>query len=270
MQDLGAVLLEQRAASADVKFIVGSGGLTLLAHKCVLVARSPVLATELSGDFRAAQEQSISVPHVEPSCFEVFLRFIYIGKAQGLPDISCEMAVEVAVLADLYGLVDYTSSIVELLRRKCIWGTNVGLALALAFRIPATAECHGPIMDVLGSKVSSKLDLNFDSELATLGDSGDGSTLSSLKLKAKLKLLNTVLRKVTDRFPLEIHGTASGHCLHPHSGNHIRKVDCKFTAKVGTEEKAVLERVNSEIAALLATWNELPEVVPASKRPRLS
>lgn len=99
-----ALLTEQLWMSAkntcltDVEFHVGqaSKSKTFAAHRSVLTARSPVLATLLEKDQKSS---SVALEDVQPAIFKHFLRFLYTGqlRASAVSNLS-----ELQALADRY------------------------------------------------------------------------------------------------------------------------------------------------------------------------
>lgn len=75
--DLSSLLVNQNLT--NVRFQVGDE--VIPAHRSVIAARSPVLATLLSAHFEDKERSkgAISIPSVQPDVFRALLRFLYSG-----------------------------------------------------------------------------------------------------------------------------------------------------------------------------------------------
>ena len=65
-------MLQSKVAS-DVQFCLGSSGQEVVAHKYMLISRSPVFYAMFCGSM-ADTSGVITVPDIEPGIFELFLR----------------------------------------------------------------------------------------------------------------------------------------------------------------------------------------------------
>jgi speckle-type POZ protein len=75
------------------------------AHRCVLVARSPVFEAELLGPMKKKPTQHINIEDIAPSIFEALLHFIYTDSLPVDSEASeNERMQHLLVVADRYGL----------------------------------------------------------------------------------------------------------------------------------------------------------------------
>jgi len=88
------------AEGADVKLVVEGEG-TIYAHKLVLMARSPVMATMFTGGFSEAAKgkQKMTVPDVDERTLAAFIEYLYTDHAP-LEEVDCE---DLIILANMYG-----------------------------------------------------------------------------------------------------------------------------------------------------------------------
>lgn len=134
---LGRLL--ETGEGADVTFEVD--GTTFMAHRCVLMARSPVLHAELSGLTRksAAATIVVRIEDMEAHDFEALLRYIY---TDSLPDMKQGEAA--AMLPDLVAAANRLQ--MERLRllceeKLCEFVNARTVAIILAFA--RDHHCHG-------------------------------------------------------------------------------------------------------------------------------
>ncbi|TVU42505.1 hypothetical protein EJB05_08916, partial [Eragrostis curvula] len=131
-----AILLEQKEG-ADVTFSVA--GETIMAHKTVLVMRSPVFKAELCGPMSHDRgKHPIVIEDMQPDVFRAFLYFIYTDSMKGGVDgdgdcnrQSCEMICHLLVAADRYD-VKRLKLICQSILCKNLHVRNVATTLALA------------------------------------------------------------------------------------------------------------------------------------------
>ncbi|TVU05008.1 hypothetical protein EJB05_48155, partial [Eragrostis curvula] len=98
-------LLFDCKVGADVAFIVK--GETILAHRVVLAARSPVFKAELFGYMADATSPSITLQDIEPATVKAMLWFMYtdeLPEDNELEDSSNEMMLHLLAAADRYAL----------------------------------------------------------------------------------------------------------------------------------------------------------------------
>ncbi|KAJ1262119.1 hypothetical protein BS78_09G083000 [Paspalum vaginatum] len=141
---LGGLL--EAGEGADVMFEVD--GKTFMAHRCVLMARSPVLHAELSGltteESAAAAHGSVAVVRIEDmeaQDFEALLRYIY---TDSLPDMKDEGGDAAAMLPDLVAAANrYQMERLRLLceDKLCQFVNVRTVAIILAFA--AEHHCQG-------------------------------------------------------------------------------------------------------------------------------
>eukprot|EP00746_Dinoflagellata_sp_MGD_P167195 gnl/MRDRNA2_/MRDRNA2_97633_c0_seq1.p1 gnl/MRDRNA2_/MRDRNA2_97633_c0~~gnl/MRDRNA2_/MRDRNA2_97633_c0_seq1.p1 ORF type:complete len:279 (+),score=52.18 gnl/MRDRNA2_/MRDRNA2_97633_c0_seq1:66-902(+) len=269
--NVGLLLFGQRKASdeggtADMLFEIGDENSVVWAHTLVICAVSPVLSAQLRGKFEEAQEKRIKLPDVELKCFEDFLRLVYMGEKMDFQDMHVDNILEVAILADRYGLSGFSSLLVDALDKKCMWGENVGWVLASAFRFPESSEIRSPLVEMALKKVPLSLsDINtFRQEM----DSLDQYTCSE-KLKSKLSILKKLQCNTLASMKDTVTGNVTVVC---HSTYHPpgRQFVAKGELPAHVEQKAILEHITTELGAILSAWDELPEVGLSSKRRRLS
>ncbi|XP_044431220.1 BTB/POZ and MATH domain-containing protein 1-like [Triticum aestivum] len=103
---LGELL--RSGTAADVEFIVS--GESLVAHKNILAARSPVLMSEFFGHMREASSRVVVIEDMEAAAFKAMLHFIYTDTVpaeldgHGEDEAATSMAQHLLVAADRYGL----------------------------------------------------------------------------------------------------------------------------------------------------------------------
>ncbi|XP_072980424.1 BTB/POZ and MATH domain-containing protein 3-like [Typha angustifolia] len=86
----------------DVAFQVG--GKLILAHRCILAARSPVFMAELFGSMKEGRIPRIEIDDIEAVVFEALLHFVYSDSLPQIENSSTTMAQHLLVAADRYGL----------------------------------------------------------------------------------------------------------------------------------------------------------------------
>lgn len=96
--------------SKDLEFLIGDakfgdvtmmvGGETVQAHKCILIARSPVFAAMFEHAMQESVENCVIIEDVEPTVFKALLRYIYTDKVTCLDT----KAHELYAAADKYGI----------------------------------------------------------------------------------------------------------------------------------------------------------------------
>ncbi|XP_061170988.1 BTB/POZ domain-containing protein 6-like [Saccostrea echinata] len=86
----------QHEIHCDVSFKVGKEEKLVRAHKYVLASRSPVFDALLYGDL--AESNEIKIPDIEPSAFNVLLRFLYCGDI----DLNQDTVIGALYAADKY------------------------------------------------------------------------------------------------------------------------------------------------------------------------
>ncbi|KAJ3677170.1 hypothetical protein LUZ60_002894 [Juncus effusus] len=97
-----AKLLESQEG-ADITFELNEE--TIVAHKYVLAARSPVFKAQFFGAMMKTESNHVKIEDVKPEVFRLMLHFIYTDMLPAQEaEISSEMAQHLLVVADRYGL----------------------------------------------------------------------------------------------------------------------------------------------------------------------
>ncbi|CAL4917832.1 unnamed protein product [Urochloa decumbens] len=134
-RDMGGVLATGEAA--DVAFEVD--GRTLMAHRCVLAARSPVFRAELAGAGSVAAARRIVIEDMEAQDFEALLRYMY---TDSLPEMergeAAAMLPDLAAAANRYGM-ERLRLLCEERLREFVDVRTVAVMLAFA----GEHRCHG-------------------------------------------------------------------------------------------------------------------------------
>ncbi|CAM0902587.1 unnamed protein product [Alopecurus aequalis] len=128
--DLERMLGDKRGA--DVRFRVG--GRKLRAHRSVLAARSPVFEAQLFGPMAEKDMRRVKVVDMEPSIFQMMLRYIYTDWLPPCEDeggYSTTSMQHLLVAADRYGLENLKQMCEEELSKR-IDVENVMFTYALA------------------------------------------------------------------------------------------------------------------------------------------
>ncbi|KAL6622788.1 hypothetical protein ACP70R_032667 [Stipagrostis hirtigluma subsp. patula] len=119
--------LHESQVGADVTFTVD--GESIMAHKNVLAARSPVFMAEFFGEMEEKASKCVQIKEMEAAVFKAMLGFIYTDKVPELDENSEEavaMAQHLIVAADRYRL-DRLKVICE---RRIAFSIEVGTAAA--------------------------------------------------------------------------------------------------------------------------------------------
>ncbi|RLN42028.1 BTB/POZ and MATH domain-containing protein 1-like [Panicum miliaceum] len=135
---LGRLLATGEAA--DVAFEVD--GKTFMAHRCVLMARSPVLRAQLSALPAAADGSTIAVriEDMEAQDFEALLRYMY---TDSLPEMG-EQGEAAAMLPDLVAAANrYGMERLRLLCEDRLRGLVDARTVAVILAFAAEHHCHG-------------------------------------------------------------------------------------------------------------------------------
>ncbi|GJN39067.1 hypothetical protein PR202_gb28161 [Eleusine coracana subsp. coracana] len=132
--DLGELLRCQKGA--DINFFLVSGGESVAAHRCVLVARSPVFAAELLGETtKEKTSQCIEIRDMEAEVFKAMLHFIYTDTSPELETKGTSIARRLLEAADRYGL--------ERLKGLCVEKLCTSISMDTVATTLALAEQHG-------------------------------------------------------------------------------------------------------------------------------
>lgn len=126
-KDLGELMRIQKGA--DITF--QASGESIAARRCVLVARSPVFATELLAS--ETESQCVEIKDMEAQVFKTMLRFIYTDTSPDLEEK--EMAPRLLEAADRFGL--------EKLKGICVEKVCTSISLNTVATALALAEQHG-------------------------------------------------------------------------------------------------------------------------------
>ncbi|KAL5016964.1 hypothetical protein ScPMuIL_006553 [Solemya velum] len=115
-------MLEHEIA-CDVTFLLGETKQEVLAHKFMLISRSPVFSAMFCGPMAETQEQII-VPDIEPEVFKLLLRYMYSDK---LSLLDSHNVLEILYAAKKYSVV----GLVKACKTFCAEKINVDNACVL-------------------------------------------------------------------------------------------------------------------------------------------
>jgi len=94
--DLEAMINKKEAS--DITLVVGER--TFCAHRCILIARSPVIKAMLETDMKESIENEITITDVDPDVFVQFLHYLY---TDNVPELT-KMAPDLLYVADKYNV----------------------------------------------------------------------------------------------------------------------------------------------------------------------
>ncbi|KAM3193787.1 hypothetical protein ACQJBY_070426 [Aegilops geniculata] len=132
-QHLGELL--RSTTGVDVTFFVR--GVSFLAHKLILAARSPVFKAEFYGQMRESSSPNAVIEGMEPAAFKAMLHFIYTDTVPKLDqelEALAPMAQHLLAASDRYGL--------DRLKVLCEGKLSGGITVDTALTTLALAEQH--------------------------------------------------------------------------------------------------------------------------------
>ncbi|CAL5054285.1 unnamed protein product [Urochloa decumbens] len=133
-QQFGELLRSQKGA--DITFLVS--GESVVAHRSVLAARSPVFMAELFGSMKERASPCVEIKDMEVDVFRAMLHFIYTDTAPELDqkgEQATLMAQHLLEAADRYGL--------ERLKSICVEKVCIDISVDTVATTLALAEQHG-------------------------------------------------------------------------------------------------------------------------------
>jgi len=154
--EIGRGLFNSRDSDGDVVFEVGTPeeSQRFSAHALVLQHRSDVWKAQLrEGGFQESVARRIRIEDVSAEVFLTFLEMLYTADLKLPKNGGLERGVEVALLADRYGVAGFGETGEAAIAQKIEWGKNVSVMLRRMFRLPRNSEYRA----VLGAAIWSKL-----------------------------------------------------------------------------------------------------------------
>ena len=205
--DLHRLLFDECTADIELTF---DDGCTLLAHRAIMAARSPVLHAMLYGDMRESGERKVKLVGISAAAMRCLCQWMYLAKMD--TELAHDCLVDIAAAADQYQL-DISEPLASIIEE-----VEVEDCIAAICSIPGTE--HGPMLSVLKEEcygvVGANLESCTDADLALLPNT----------------CLVQLLREASDT---EDPAAAAAAAVNPNSGS-----SCD-TAAGGNKRKSVLD-----------------------------